>query len=448
MASREATGLRLAAGGEIAPSPAEGILEAPTERGVCNFGALTRETAMDKGSHTDPMNHTRTEHAWWRRQAGEIASIATQTEGSRAKWLHDRNGSAGVPWDGRSELPVGDGVLKGSDLQQFVAHLKPAIESLSPSRVAAPTSRDVRVAVVGLEQLMTLVIDVDFHDFLLPLAIRTNRSVGGPRALISNVKEILGHIEAAERVRGIVSRREATLRRAVEDISARIDGGCIPLWLRMDPISVTEAPPHLSSRHYRMVTTLIDDSLSSSASPPEPIWTVADIRDHQRLHGRSQKRRMAALSALQQSGSVGTMTEISSALLRAANLEPLAALETARAARVEDRHGDLRFRRWSCLNILTWIEGVLRTSIEFKGGWYSDGQLTLHGNYPASLAAAATGRPLASIMDHPAFRTSGVKIANATTDDDALNLFHADRLILSDGSMASVARKRTAQQTR
>ena len=411
-------------------------------RGVCRFGAPTREAVVDKAICIDQVNHARTDRPWWRRQAEEIASIAAQTEGSMAKWLDDRNGWAGVPWDGKSDLRVGDGVVNGSDLQQFVAHLKPAIENLNLSRVAPPTPSDVRVTVAGLDERLSLVVDVDFHDFLLPLVVQTDASVGSLASPFSAVKGTLQQIEAAERVRGTVSRREAKLRRAMEETSAQIVGGCMPLWLRMDPIPVTEAPPLLLSRHYMMVTTLIDDSLSSSTSPADPIWTTADIRDHRRVHGRSQRRRTAALSVLERSGSRGAMTEISSALLRAADLEPLATLGAARAARIMDRRGDLRFRRWGCLNILTWIEGVLRTSIEFEGGHYAEGQLTLHGTYPASLAAASTGRPLASIMDHPAFRTSAVRVANASADDDALHLFHLDRIISLDGIAASVAQKR------
>jgi len=45
-------------------------------------------------------------------------------------------------------------------------------------------------------------------------------------------------------------------------------------------------------------------------------------------------------------------------------------------------------------------------------------------------------------------KNRAVKIANATTDDDALHLFHTDRIVSSDGFMASVARKRTGQQNR
>lgn len=365
-----------------------------------------------------------TDQLWWRRRTSDILSLATSIRASPIRWQRNMIDWSGIPWDGRSALRVGDVAVPANDVRQLVANLELQTERLRQERVTAPAAKDVRVAITGPNERECLTIDVDLADFILPIAVEVCAFANGPASLTRTVSEVMQHVEAAVRNRRTVARREVALRGALEKTAARIGAGCVPLWLRMAPIPSAEPADRLPLRHYTVVTTLLDDSLSYSPSPSEPVWTNADIRDHQRLHGRTQRRRTTLLGDLQASGSIGSITDVSLALINAADLEPSATLLAARAARIGDPRGELQFRRWGCLNTLSWIEGVLRTSIECDQGRYDDGQLTLHGAYPASLAIGCKGRPLAAIMDHPALRTSGAVIASANVTEDAFILRH------------------------
>ncbi len=365
---------------------------------------------------------------WWRQQTAEI--IALRSDRSSRRWRQNLVDWSGVPWDGMSALSVEDDLLAGKTIQELIVQLKRQIERSELPGVTAPKSSDVRVARSGLAERETLTVDFDLIDFILPIAIETSAIAGGSDSLAPAVESAIKHVRAAIRDRTAIARREGALREAVEYASARIGEGCLPLWLRMDAVLSTEQPGRYTSRLYKMATMLLDDSLSSSPSLVEPIWTVVDVRDHVRVHRRAQRRRAAALLAHRAAGSIGAITEVSLELIRAAGLEPPATLQAAHAARLDHHGGDLRFRKWNCLNILTWIEGVLRTSIEFEQGRYDDGELILTGDYPASVALGCTGRPLAAILDHPAFRAIPLDIASAEIMEDSLSLYHGNKVIL------------------
>jgi hypothetical protein len=387
---------------------------------------------MGEATAIGPIANLRTDRPWWRLQADDMASLSMRSGRSPIRWRRDLINWAGVPWDGRSALSIGGEAVAGDDVQHLLALLKRPLKQLCLPQVAVPSAGSVRVAVAGFAERESLAIDIDMGDFILPIAVAAEAFVAGAASLVPAVEGIIKHVEAAVGERGIVARREIALRTALEKTSARIGDGCEPLWLRMDPVSSNHQPGQTHSRHYTMVAMLLDDSLSWSPSPPEPIWTIGDVRDLLRLHGGTQRRRGALTNELRNSGSGGTMTQVSLALIRAADLEPSETLQAARAARIEDPHGALRFRRWGCLNILSWIEGVLRTSIELPQGRYDDGELTLYGDYPESWALACKRRPLTAVMDHPAFRAGGVEIVRASRTDDGLNLSHTNRVIPSE----------------
>jgi hypothetical protein len=369
------------------------------------------------------------DHDWWRRQAGDIETIASRVGGSSRRWTGNLVEWSGVSWDGTSALRVGTEEICGPALVQLLSRLRHDIQRLEVPFVTAPRLRDVRVCLAGSYERESLILDVDFHNFILPIAV-DGHAFGGSAASLDLILEgVMRQIDAAARVRRGIARREAALRAALMTTSTRIRGECAPLWLRMDPVPADRRPDPPLHRYYKMVTTLLDDSLSPSPSPPEAIWTVADIRDHWRLHGHVQQRRTAARTSLRVSGSIGAMTETSLALVRAAGLEPFATTEAARVARIKDADGGLGFRGWGCQNILNWVEGVLRTSIRFEQGRYDDGGLTLYGDYPASLALGSEGRQLTTIMDHPAFRTADCRILSAVVTEGEFQLRHHDRVI-------------------
>ena len=369
---------------------------------------------------------------WWRLTAGDIDTLASQNGGSSARWSRNRIEWAGVAWDGASPLRIGEHAVAGGAISRSLSQLKLKIEKLNVPHVKAPTVGDVRACAAGLAEEERLTIDVDFEDFILPIAIGATAFDGAPASLGFVTDGVLRHVEAAARNRAPLARREAALRRALEETSKRIGGGCAPLWLRLDPAAFDERPDPSFSRHYKLVMTILDDSLSTSPSLPDAVWTVGDVRDHWRLHNHAQRRRAGALSAFRNSGSIGAMTETSLALVRALGLDPFETLQSAYAARTRDPQGALQIRRWGCTNSLSWIEGVLRTTIQFPQGRYDNGELTLYGDHPDSLALACEGRPLTAIMDHPAFRASDLRISSASITDDGLCLCHPDRVIPAD----------------
>ncbi len=376
---------------------------------------------------------------WWRLRASDVESLVSRSGGSSVRWSRNRIEWVGVSWDGASPLRVGEHAVAGGDIKRLLSQLKPKIEKLNVPSIRAPTAGDVRACAAGLAEHEHLTVDVDFEDFILPIAITATAFDGAPASLGSITEGVLRHVEAAARNREPIARREAALRRALEETSQRIGAGCAPLWLRLDPAAFDERPDPSLSRHYKLVMTVLDDSLSSSPSVPDAAWTVADIRDHLRLHGHAQRRRTVARSALQKSGSRGTMTEISLALVRALGLDPFEALHSAHVARIQDPRGALHIRRWGCTNSLSWIEGVLRTSIQFPQGRYDDGELTLYGDHPDSLALACEGRPLTAIVDHPAFGADEFRISSAEMSDDGLWLCHPNRVIPASGILAASA---------
>lgn len=382
-----------------------------------------------KGAFYLTSNVCTTDCDWWRLRAGDIEAMLSRSAGPSARWSDRLIEWSGTSWDGTSALQVGDDWVAGEDISLLLSQLNFKIAQLGLDGVRAPTVRDVRACAGGPDERERLTVDIDFEDFILPIAIDASAFGGGTSSLSPSVDGVIRHVLAATRTRRSVSRREAVLRRALEETSARIGGGCAPLWLRMDPIPSDRHPRLHSTSCYKMVTTLLNDSLSASPSLPEAVWTVGDIRDHWRLHDRVQRRRKTMASELVDTGSSGAMTEVSLSLIRAARLDPFATLQTAHAARIQKESGEVKFQRWGCLNILSWIDGVLRTSIQFEQGSYEDGELMLHGDYPASLALASMGRPLSTIVDHPAFRASGVVVTNANITEEAFYLSHDNRVM-------------------
>lgn len=73
---------------------------------------------------------------------------------------------------------------------------------------------------------------------------------------------------------------------------------------------------------------------------------------------------------------------------------------------------------------LTLVEGVDDAAIDFRGGDYASGKLTLVGDWPKTLAMAAKGRALTAFVDHPAFAAVGVPIRMARVLSGRLRLYH------------------------
>lgn len=198
---------------------------------------------------------------WWRLRAADVESLVSRSGGSSVRWSRNRIEWVGVSWDGASPLRVGEHAVVGGAIKRLLSQLEPKIEKLNVPSVRAPTAGDVRACAAGLGEHERLTIDVDFEDFILPIAIAATAFDGAPASLGSITEGVLRHVEAAARNREPIARREAALRRALEETSQRIGAGCAPLWLRLDPAAFDERPDLSLSRHYKLVMTVLDDSL-------------------------------------------------------------------------------------------------------------------------------------------------------------------------------------------
>jgi hypothetical protein len=102
----------------------------------------------------------------------------------------------------------------------------------------------------------------------------------------------------------------------------------------------------------------------------------------------------------------GPITEVALALAVERGFEPREVLTYLRTSRMAGRWGGMAVGEEKGREALTLAEGTVQARIEFPGGQYSSGALTLRGTYPESLAMGALGRRIAAYVDHPALRAS------------------------------------------
>lgn len=367
---------------------------------------------------------------WWRLDAGDVSPWVRSLHPSAVQELNSRTEWIGDPWDGVSDIPVGRATLAAADAARLLRSLSRGIRRLGVPGVALPKASNVRQCLSGPSARQTLAVDVDLGGFLLPLGIDEGRLQDLSEFPLARIADrMVAHVAAAARLRERLLARELRLRTALVETAAAIGAGAAPLWLRMDPFPLHEDPKYLPYRQYAMLLVTLNECLRWSPVGSERVSTVKDVRNHRSWFGGDHRHRAAKLAELRQRGSVGAISEVALALIEERGLDPRAAFDQALAARLADFRGGLQFLRNGKRETLYHVDGALQASIEFEGGHYYNGQLTLWGDWPEQLAIGAKGRPLASFVDHPALRGTGVTVVKGATRRQAMDLDHRIRLV-------------------
>ncbi|KQT33674.1 hypothetical protein ASG29_06590 [Sphingomonas sp. Leaf412] len=367
---------------------------------------------------------------YWELRAGDVQDwvstlprSATQERISRIEWV-------GNAWDGRSDIRVGSEdertvMLSAPEITQLLGELHRGILALRIAGVAPPMPDSVRTCCLSTADQIALVIDFDFGDFILPLCVDHRRYWVTEKPTVDEIAggmlDILAH---ADRVRGRIAKREAGLRRALEETAAKIGRGTAPLWLRMEPLPHYGRPKDIAELRYVMLMVALNRGLVWAPTGDERIRTVREIRSHYGYHHREHRSRATALANLQSAGSQGLISEVALAIVRERGLDPREVLRQAVAAGAEDFRGGVQFDRNGKRETLHYQDGVLVALLEFEGGVYSDNALSLWGSYPETLALGATGRKLSDFVDHPAFVSAELVATGAESRQGALDIFH------------------------
>lgn len=377
---------------------------------------------------------------WWRLRAGDVDPwvktlhpSATQELASRTEWI-------GEPWDGISDVALGDVNVAATKAKLLLSELRRAIRSLRLDDVRLPEARDVRVCIGSDAGRHTLVFDVDMEEFVLPLGLNgwaLHREKGLSCRILA--EKMAAHVGMADRKRPQLAARERRLRRAVEETAAGVGEGVAPLWLRMNWIPFHEDPKHVAGYEYVMLLVTLNDCLRWSPVGTERIWSVKDVRDHRSWYGKEQRRRAAALAGLAAAGSEGSISEVALALIEEHGLDPVATFRQAVEARLADRRGAIKLQRNDRSEQLHYVDGSLQATIGFKGGHYTPGSLTLWGDWPEQIAIGAKDRPLAAYVDHPAFVSTGIRVSKGSARQGALDLNHRIRLVAVESAVRAGA---------
>lgn len=359
---------------------------------------------------------------WWKLQATDIqpwvATLhpsATQESASRIEWIGDA-------WDGESDIHVGAEVVTAKQTSDLLARLRRGIRALSLG-VAAPTPSSVRQALYGISTRQAFVIDFDFGDFILPIAIDENELAAQP-SWAETARKMLAILNAVPARRATIQRRELNMRRAFEETVKRIGHGVGGLWLRMDPFPVREDPKYIQYQAYHWVMITLSRTLDWTPVGAERAHTMKDIRDYFGFFFKAQRLRAEAITTLVATGSKGAISELALAFCEERGLDPRDTLDLARAAARDDSRGALQFVRNEKRETLYYVDGTMHASFEFEGGHYYTDCLTLWGTYPEILAEGAKGRPFEAFVDHLLFKATGVTVARAETRSQAFDLWH------------------------
>ena len=153
---------------------------------------------------------------------------------------------------------------------------------------------------------------------------------------------------------------------------------------------------------------------------------------------------------MRSTGSRGWIALEALAVIEERGLDPAETFREAFESSLTGGHG-VSLDRDGRTEYLSCTDGVLGLSFSFDGGHYVAGCVSIwRSSFPASVLAAAVGKPLAAIMDHPAFRVSDAVVgrivrdkAKREGDNAVLRFHHAVRLVTVE-----VAERRLASSPR
>lgn len=387
--------------------------------------------ATDRGPVAPPALHP----SWWR--LGATASLRTA---KKRGWRPDDGfGNAqwiGRDWNGHSNIKLGleDNnprnagappryhTITAEAATSILKTLRDGIVACSVQVTRLPDHKSVRCVQYQNFQSATLVIDIDFGEFIFPIEMNADLLANHPD--LTPMEVGVGMMEAVLGVHAIRDEMAATERlfRSAFQQQAQI-ADVVPLWFRKVPWRFDVRYKRPLSTAYDMAVLMLDEDLL-----PLLVYrstgSVADIELYLGFHGTTQRRRATNRSKLAATGSAGLVTEVALGLIQARGMEPRKVLDSLRASRLTGNYDGLVHRTDTTREILTFAEGILDTTIEFKGGNYAAGKLTLNGDFPHALVMAAKRRPMTAFVDHPAFRAAGTMIRQARVLRGCLRLYH------------------------
>lgn len=395
---------------------------------------------------------------WWRLRACDVAPWIRRLPVAIRTDKYNRLGWLGRPWDGSNDLPVGewpwDGegdvnqaeplvddidawdstIVPGYELKTLVAELRRLLAARPELGVSLPDHRDVRATLAGDEgdvsepTLGMAVIDFDLGGMVLPIGWeywQLRRDTWTPVDLVAEL--MVERLAFARQHRRKLMRRERKMREGFERDVARLGGGAAPLWLRLEPLRFDAPPSNLFRLPYVALDVRLDIHQEWAPSGIERVRHAPQLRRMAAWGGDGHRRNVERLGVMRATGSLGWISDVALALIELADRSPTEVfLEEQEAALHDQEHA--HFGCEGHFGALFLHYGVLSPYFTFAQGSYSDGKLTIDGQYPETLALAAPGRPLSQYVYHPAFAAAGVVIDRAEWSKAWLKLFHTPRL--------------------
>ncbi|WP_056062050.1 hypothetical protein [Sphingomonas sp. Leaf230] len=373
----------------------------------------------------DDRPYWRLEAADVHRWVGSLPPSATQGNVSRIECV-------GEAWDGSSDVVVGEVPwgkdLKARDIDKLLDNLRSGLRALPTDRIAMPTSSSVRICRIASSTL--LIIDFDFVDFILPLAINGSQPIGKRAPSMATVAgQMLEFLKGADATRAGVVRRESGMRRALEETAAEIGHGAAPLWLRLGHVPYYDDPRHLLDVGYVVLFATINETLLWAPTGSERIHTVQEVRDHRTYYAQKHAARATVLQGLQATNSVGLISQTALAFIADKGLDPGETLESAISSALADHRNRIHFERGKTSESLHYEDGHLLLSLSFPGGHYYRDCLTIWGDYPPSIIAQAEGKLMRNFLDHVALAGEDLLVTKVEARDGALELYHAIRSV-------------------
>jgi len=380
---------------------------------------------------------------WWALKAAAIDAWIDTLPTSTKDYQYGPLASIGEPWDGASDITVyptefAKGItITGGKIAHFLDEIANIIDRSQIERIRKPTAADVRVCKSFIGNGTCIVFDIDFIDFIFPVAMFSDpifsSSISNPSVthVVSRFMRLFSHVN---KQRDAIARKERRLRDALEKTASAFCGDVSPLWLRRSPMPACEALRHFNKYCYNISMIMLDSNLEWTPVSDDSIYTKRDVSNNYSFHFKQQKIRSKKLTLLDEWGSEGFVTEEALSLLIERNVCPKFALDTLRkihssseAIKIDFCNEQLgKFMR--LFNNIRLFNGVIEPYFNFENGNYCSGFLTLSNLLPETILACLKGKKLKQIIDHPAFNKSESVVSKVITEFDQIRLKHKVKL--------------------
>jgi hypothetical protein len=271
-----------------------------------------------------------------------------------------------------------------------------------------------------------LVVDIDFGEFILPVGFdgdfRSRSHSTTSKDVAAGMMELIAE---AHSIRRQLADQARAMRIALDE-ATRLASGIVPVWLRMRPWPVVQSYHDAPRQTYELVALTLDEDIQQEANGTYRVSTAQGVHRYIRSF-KAQRRRAATRAKLKALGSAGLISDVALALIHLRGFKPREVMTYLKVSRLAKRSDGIVHLTQSTRETLTLVEGVVQARIDFAGGHYSSGKLTLLGDFPATVTIAAKNKLLSAFVDHPALKASGAKVTDARSRRGELNLRHRVR---------------------